>query len=114
MQIEITVADDRMSAQVGDVKLVVGGPITFKQAAGKKLYPGIIMGFAVIDKKDMKSPWCYAKDNKGEITEWFSLRNWAAEQNTEAPVQPKKEEPVVIAPVVDIAPPPQMDDNDYL
>jgi hypothetical protein len=82
---QIVISEDRLSAQVGEEKLVVGGPVTFKNAEGK-MVAGTILAFAIIDKKDMNAPWCYAQENKTNNANWFSLRNWS--ERHEEPITP--------------------------
>lgn len=86
---QIVISEDRLTAMVGEEKLVVGGPVTFKNIEGK-MVAGTILAFAIIDKKDMAAPWCYAQENKTGNAIWFSLRNWSErhEEVKPAPVVP--------------------------
>lgn len=82
MQIEISA--DGLSATVGEEKLAVGGPITFKNIDNKWV-PGIILELRVVDKKVLASPWCYAKDLKTNNANWFSLELWAQNRPSAQP-----------------------------
>lgn len=73
---QVIISEDRNTATVGDKEIKVGGKINFKNK-DNKIVAGIIVTFAMVDKKVLNKPWCYAKDVTTGEGHWFALEIWA-------------------------------------
>lgn len=79
MQI-VTLSPDLLTATVGSRTIKVGEGIPYIDGKGKLVH-GIIKEFREVDKKDMKSPWCWVQEAKTGDTHWFPLRLWNVEES---------------------------------
>lgn len=96
---QVIISDDRNTATVGDKELKVGGKINFKNK-DNKVVAGIIVTFAMVDKKVLNKPWCYAKDVTTGEGHWFALEIWAEQimhVKIDEPVKKTKTKPVTQA-----------------
>lgn len=74
--LKIEISDNRLECLIGDYKLKVGDRMTYMNYEGKSV-KGMVIAFAIVDKKDMKSPWCYTYDPLRKENCWFPLRAWS-------------------------------------
>ena len=107
---QIVIAPDRMTATVGEEVLKVGAPISWVNDS-RKFVSGTLLILALIDKKDMNSPWMYVKENKTNEAEWKSINIWSEERGE--PIKKinfKKKSAPVVEPELIVKPEPTPDD----
>ncbi len=71
-QPKISVHPSRTSCTIDDHELFVGDKVEYRRYGGK-IVKGKVVAFALVDEKDMKSPWVFLTETVSGTSDWYPL-----------------------------------------